>query len=725
MSDSPKGLRIALFSLHGLIRPQEPELGRDADTGGQVKYVLELAEALTEQPEVGRVEVITRQIIDDKVGPTYAELTTPINEQASVVRIPFGPKRYLRKESLWPFIDAGVDAAIGHFRRTGVPDVIHGHYADAGYVGAQLARLYGRPFVFTGHSLGRVKKQRMLEKKGAEGAKLEERYSFTTRIEAEELALVTASLVVTSTQQEVEQQYQLYEHYVPERMEVIPPGVDLRAFQPYTVAEPMPAPYVDRFLEDPSKPWILALARLDERKNLAMLVEAFGANAALQENANLILIMGARDDVTTGPPAQRRVLSQILALIDKYDLYGKVAYPKSHPPDGVPNLYRLAARSRGVFINPALTEPFGLTLLEAAATGLPVVATNDGGPRDILANCRHGLLVNPFEQTDIEDALLRALTEPDQWDQWSNNGQNLAPKHYSWDEHARRFVRDIQGVLEEHPSTGTTVRRRRPPRQMPYLDRVVVADVDGILDGDAESLAMFKDRLAETDLRVGFGITTGRNYDDVLQLIDQIDCPEPDLLITSVGTEIYYARSDSYIQDETWIKQIPFHWRPEDVREVLDPLPGLYPQEEDQQSRFKISYQLDPELAPKIGLIRSQLREAGLRVKAVLSWGIFLDIIPIRAGSGTSLRHVSWKWGINAERLLVVGDAGNDEEMLKGNTLGVVVKNHGKELEKLRGRPRIYFAEGEYARGLLEGVDYYAFFDHVQIPNDRVQRPTD
>ncbi len=63
----------------------------------------------------------------------------------------------------------------------------------------------------------------------------------------------------------------------------------------------------------------------------------------------------------------------------------------------MPELYRLAAASKGVFINPALTEPFGLTLLEAGATGLPIVATNDGGPRDIIANCRNGLLIDPLD----------------------------------------------------------------------------------------------------------------------------------------------------------------------------------------------------------------------------------------------------------------------------------------------------------------------------------------
>ena len=72
MSDG-QGLYIALISLHGLIRGEEPELGRDADTGGQVLYVLDLARALAEHPDVSRVELMTRQILSTNVDAEYGE----------------------------------------------------------------------------------------------------------------------------------------------------------------------------------------------------------------------------------------------------------------------------------------------------------------------------------------------------------------------------------------------------------------------------------------------------------------------------------------------------------------------------------------------------------------------------------------------------------------------------------------------------------------------------
>ena len=82
-STRPESLKVALISLHGLIRGRDPELGRDADTGGQVKYVLELARELAAQPNVRQVELLTRQIIDPRVDNDYAQLAEPLSEKAS------------------------------------------------------------------------------------------------------------------------------------------------------------------------------------------------------------------------------------------------------------------------------------------------------------------------------------------------------------------------------------------------------------------------------------------------------------------------------------------------------------------------------------------------------------------------------------------------------------------------------------------------------------------
>jgi len=708
------GLKISLISLHGLIRVEEPELGRDADTGGQIRYVLELAKELGRHESVCEVELITRQILDPRVDAQYGQLEETIGSKAKLIRIPFGPKRYLKKERLWPYLEFFIDQMLVHFRKHGLPDVIHGHYADAGFAGAQLSRLLHIPFVFTGHSLGRVKRQRLCAG-GGDAAALEKKYRFLTRIEAEETALETAAMVVTSTHQEVHQQYELYDHYQPDRMEIIPPGVDLTAFYPPTddLEKPPIATELDWFLRQPEKPMILAMCRLDERKNLATLVRVYGESGPLQESANLVLVMGTRQDMGELPKAQQAILEEILYLIDKYDLYGLVAYPKSHLPSDVGDLYRLATSQKGVFVNPALTEPFGLTLLEAAASGLPVVATNDGGPMDIIANCQNGLLIDPLDDKAIERALLRVLNEPRNWDEWSANGCRGSHEFYTWKKHADRYLRDIMDIVEHAEVPAAT--HRATNRQLPEFDRLIITDLDNTLTGDERSLAEFLDVLKTHD-NIGFGIATGRTLSSALAVMEELALPRPHVISTDSGTQLHYG--ENLTPDLTWQKQIGDAWQPDEIHTALDRLPGVFLQEEEHQSKYKVCYEIDMKVAPNLTAIRKLLRTAGLRAKVLLSLGMYLDIIPVRGGSDHSLRHLLWKWGFSPEHVLVAGDSGNDAGMLLGKTLGVVVGNYSSELEPLRKRPRVYFAAAANAAGILEGIHYYQFLNDIVIPND-------
>ena len=59
--------------------------------------------------------------------------------------------------------------------------------------------------------------------------------------------------------------------------------------------------------------------------------------------------MGNRDDIDDMSGGNAAVLTTILKLIDKFDLYGLVAYPKHHKQSDVPNIYRLAARTKVIY----------------------------------------------------------------------------------------------------------------------------------------------------------------------------------------------------------------------------------------------------------------------------------------------------------------------------------------------------------------------------------------
>ena len=305
---------------------------------------------------------------------------------------------------------------------------------------------------------------------------------------------------------------------------------------------------------------IVAMARPDERKNLEMLVKVYGespADAARGEP-------GAGDGLARRHPGHARrtktVLTDILTLIDAYDLYGKVAYPKHHQVEDVPALYRRVARTRGVFVNPALTEPFGLTLLEAAASGVPIVATHDGGPSDIIANCKNGLLVDPLDPEAIRKAILHVLTEPGAWDGFSRAGIENVHAHYSWARHVQRYLRDVREVLDEAAVPAPIIRGRQT-RRLPQIDRLILTDIDNTLTGDDGAMQEFFQLIAEAPLHIGFGIATGRRYEEVVRMIQDLNIPQPEVLITSVGTEIYYGKN--YTMDKSWQKHIDFRWEPE------------------------------------------------------------------------------------------------------------------------------------------------------------------
>lgn len=711
MSDKPGKIYIALISVHGLIRGRNLELGRDADTGGQTLYVLELAQALSELPDVAQVDLVTRRVVDGDVSADYAEPIEQINDRFRIVRIEAGSDDYIFKEQLWDHLDAFADNLADFFRvQNRFPDLIHSHYADAGLVGSHVASLLGIPLIHTGHSLGRVKRRRLLAS-GLSAEQIEQLYNMSRRVEAEEITLATAERVITSTHQEIEEQYEIYDHYQPEQMRVIPPGTNIKQFKPPTGGELETElfQYLTSHLAEPTKPIILALSRPDKRKNIGMLIAAYGESERLQQLANLVIVAGNRDDIEDLEQGAQEVFHDLLVAIDRYDLYGKVALPKHHKRNQVPLIYRIAAASGGVFVNPALTEPFGLTLIEAAASGLPIVATEDGGPRDIIGNCQNGFLIDPLEASTITKALLQLLSDNETWTQFSRQGLVGVTKHYSWQAHAKRYLQLVK------PIVGRAELLQRKPLERTsqmYAQKAIVTDLDLNLIGDDESLQQLISLLRDNRKTTKFAIATGRRLDVALRLMKKHQIPEPDILITSSGTEIYYA--PKLTPDTAWAEHIDYHWTPHKIRPLLKEMPGLEKQPKSEQSRFKLSYYIDPEQAD-IDEIKRRLHREEQSVHAQVAFGQYLDILPIRASKGMALRYVADRWQLPLEHIFVAGGSGADEDMMRGNTLAAVVANrHNEELSQLVDTDRIYFAGKSHAAGILEALEHYQFFQQNQ-----------
>ena len=707
-----KPLDILHFSIHGLIRGENLELGRDADTGGQCLYVLELVKALARDDRVARATLVTRRVYDPKVSDDYAAPDEDLGNGASIHRIEAGTRRYLRKEVIWRHLDAFIDGTLAWLRREKrVPDLIHAHYADAGYVGRQVAAVLGVPFCFTGHSLGRVKRGRLVES-GLSEKEIERKYNLAVRIEAEELSLEAAYIVCTSTRQEVDSQYALYDRYAEESMRVIPPGVDLSRFdgQGNTDAYESVDAKLQRFLRDPSRPAVFTIARADERKNLVGLIRAFGENAWLREHANLIVIGGNRETLAQLNPGARKVWKDLLHLIDDLDLYGICAVPKTHKSPEVPEFYRWTADHHGVFVNPAFTEPFGLTLLEAAAAGLPLVATNDGGPRDILANCENGSLIDPNNPEEMGTRIEEILRDASHYQSLSEKGHRLVRKHYSWDAHVQHYLDELEKVLPERP----VARPEGSRKKMADVDYWVAMDLPPALEDESGPL-IDRWRNLFSDHQLGLIFSTGLTNDAAYRVIEKWDMPKPTVLITGLGAEIHYGWQRNVI-DEVWRKQAKQRWDRSRVVEALSTLDGLQLQPEKHQHPLKVSYTRDAKTGPRRTAIQRTLRADGVSAKALVSSECFVDVLPIRTGKDVALRYLENKWGIDPAKIYCFGTYGNDAAMVRGRNLSAIAADADAILRRQRSRPRLYHCEQPGLAGFLEGLEHYGLLDGTPPP---------
>ncbi len=725
---SESGLYIQLFSVHGLIRGKSPELGRDADTGGQVKYVLELANCLAEHPDIDRVDLITRLVEDKTVSPAYAQVIEPLSDKARIIRIQCGGKKYIRKELLWPHLGEFIDRTLKFIKNEGrVPDIFHGHYADAGYIAKELASIFGTPLLFTGHSMGRHKKEKLIAG-GYSEEEINRRYRIDYRIKVEETIIKDADQIITSTSHEINKQYALYDNFSAGSYNVIPPGIDIDKFYPYydshlnyvtdevsKQAHMALLQELHRFWVGPQKPFILALCRPDQRKNIAGLITAYAEDKELQAIANLAIFAGIRKNITRMEENERNVLTKMLLLMDRYDLYGKLAIPKKHDfYSEVPELYRLCAESRGIFVNPALVEPFGLTLIEAAACGVPIIATCDGGPTDIIGNCKNGLLIDPTNTDEIAAAIKKILVSNHQWEEYSRNGINGVRQHYSWDAHCARFIELLHKAKKIMPriyrQKGSSTTDAAIGKRFTSVKRLLITDIDNTLTGDDASLAALMKLFRSHKNTIGWGVATGRCLKMAQKALKRYGVATPDIFICSVGTEIFYG--PDLTADNGWQQHLAFQWKPDNIREALAKIKHLELQEPENQRYFKISYYIDMEDDPELLVKIHQALQAGrLRYHLVFSLGQYLDILPYRASKGKAIRYLSYKWEFPMSNIMVCGDSGKDEELLRGSSCGLVVGNYSKELETLKGTRNMFFSQKKYAAGIIDGIEHYNFLN--------------
>ncbi|MEG3957061.1 sucrose synthase [Microcoleus sp. herbarium2] len=497
ISRIPMIFNIVLVSPHGWFG-QEGVLGRP-DTGGQVVYVLDQAKSLEKQMQEDihlagldslgvkpKVIILTR-LITNSDGTRCNERLEKVHdtENAWILRVPFrefNPKltqNWISRFEIWPYLETyAIDAEkelLAEFQ--GKPDLIVGNYSDGNLVAFLLSRKLKTTQCNIAHAL--EKSKYLLS--NLYWQESEEKYHFALQFTADIIAMNAANCIVTSTYQEIVGQpdsvgqYESYKCFtMPDlyrvvdgielfspKFNVVPPGVNESVYFPYTRIEDRVQEDCDRLnellftledpeqvfgkLDDPQKRPLFSIARLDRIKNLTGLAELFGKSQELQEKCNLILVAGKLRVEETDDYEEAEEIKKLYAIIDQYNLHGKIRWLGVRLSKSLSGeIYRVIADSQGIFVQPALFEAFGLTILEAMITGIPTFGTQFGGPLEIIQDGVNGFYINPTNHPETAQKLLKFLSKcednPNYWSEISARGIDRVYSTYTWKIHTTKLL---------------------------------------------------------------------------------------------------------------------------------------------------------------------------------------------------------------------------------------------------------------------------------------------
>jgi D-inositol-3-phosphate glycosyltransferase len=394
-------LRVAVISLHTspLLQPGS------GDSGGMNVYVRELVSSLS---QIGiECTTFTRA---DREGLPAEVLVEPGHR---VVHIEAGP-HHLPKEALPEISDQFCHGVMEWIEANEKPDIIHGNYWLSGVVGHHLKHELDVPFVSTFHTLARVK---------AEGGDPEPRW----RDRAEAEIIQCSDAICVSCVEEEEQFRRLYGD--PHgRIEIIAPGVEHAFFAPGDQAGARRAINVD-----PDVPFILFVGRIQPLKGPDVAIRALAALG--RPDAQLAIVGGSsgrNGDVQA---------SEAHALVDELGLHDQVHFIEPKPHHILSTWYRAA----DIVLVPSRSESFGLVALEAAACGVPVVASAVGGLLSLVDDGETGFLIEGRKPADYADAMRTILNDSELAASMGKAAVERA-KAYTWRAAAER-LRDLYAEL--------------------------------------------------------------------------------------------------------------------------------------------------------------------------------------------------------------------------------------------------------------------------------------
>lgn len=231
--------------------------------------------------------------------------------------------------------------------------------------------------------------------------------------------------------------------------------------------------------------------------------------------------------------------------------------------------------------------------------------------------------------------------------------------------------------------------------------KMLSTDLDGTFIGNDDSMYELLDIVERHNILLVF--STGRHLPSVVKLVDEKGIRKPDACICMVGTEAYFVEEGEFVADDNWSEIIAGGWHREKIVELLNDIKELVWQDDEWQTKFKISYFLRENQQQILQEINKRIEKARLETKVIYSHDEFLDVLPIKSSKAGALGHVIGKFGVKKEDAMVCGDSGNDLDLFKAGFKGIIVGNAHAELKNYAGK-NAYHATAEYSAGIIEGL---------------------
>lgn len=490
----PMIFSVVIVSPHGWFG-QANVLGRP-DTGGQVVYILDQVRALEREMRERLVSqgldiepqiIVVTRLIPEAEGTSSDVRKEPISatKGAFILRVPFRHAdgavhpRWLSRFEIWPYLERfALDAEREVLAELGGrPDLIVGNYSDGNLVATLLSRRLHVTQCNIAHALEKTK----YLYSDLFWQDNEERYHFSCQFTADLIAMNAADFIITSTFQEIAGthstvgQYESHAAYTlpglyrvvsgidvfDPKFNIVSPGADADIFFPACDTERRLPHLLEEIqqlvfgeaaaglsrgrIEHPGKPLLLTMARMDRIKNLTGLARWFGEHTELRARCNLLLVSGHVDPDRSSDDEEREQIHLMHRLMDELQLDGELRWLGMHLEKSLSGeLYRFIADQRGAFVQPALFEAFGLTVIEAMSTGLPVFATCFGGPLEIIEDSLSGFHIDPNHGAAaaqrINDFFVACETDPGQWSRISQAALARVEARYTWSRYAERLM---------------------------------------------------------------------------------------------------------------------------------------------------------------------------------------------------------------------------------------------------------------------------------------------